>query len=273
VALTYAMLQAVKRDKARVGDEVRAHAQRHVRFTPDALAAELRAAENLSHDRDVYVFLDGAECGDAAPAPPQTGAVQRAFASNPPEDVFAAYERVDPSKSAGDVEVPLVEPEKGARAASELRCWSYADYTSEEVRTKQRLPICPRTMRPYHSVKDATWKEAARDVYGLGAKDLVPFAKLYGDFVLDFKRFPGAEDLLVYAAKKLARSEARGRPQSLPSSAHAMAEATVADFVEALHAAGLWGAERDVAVREFAARFRASHAVDARRSMERGEGA
>ena len=256
VKLTYSLLSAVKRNADATKAEVRALFQNHTRTK-----------------RNEIVFLDG-----KAAAPQGSSAfLGTLIRASPREEVVAAYKRVSPSLSAGSIPIPLTANgdtdatgDNDDSLLTHEKVWAYADYAREEVLETQKCAICPFTMRPYYRLRDhKTWKTAAVATYGISPDKVFPAARLYGDFVMQKKRFPDADELLVFAADAMRRSVARNNPSTLPSAARAFIEATLRDFDAALAEAGL-GAKGASAVKTFEERFRASHDVTARVQMEQG---
>ena len=163
---------------------------------------------------------------------------------------------VDPSKSAGDIELPLTWAPPPLRAPT-LDGWPlYGLRAVPDVPVK----LCPATCRPYYYVNSGdTWFDDAEKCYGFPftkPSNILSANQAHGDFVVRYGVYPTPDELLTYLYN---RRVIHGSNTTLPHVAAAFVMGPISD-------AGPLMATLTPA--EFGRRFRASVAREDRIAME-----
>ena len=172
------------------------------------------------------------------------------------EEIVGIAALVDPSKSAGDIPLPIgwVPRPLPASVATGWPAYGLREIPASPTR------LCPATCRPYYRVRveevDTTWSVAAERFYGATPARLLSVNEAYGNFVVKYKTYPTRDELLTYLYN---RRVLHGGHATLP---HQVAQFVDEVISEAAEVTSTLSAE------EFARRYEASRKIEARRALE-----
>jgi hypothetical protein len=161
---------------------------------------------------------------------------------------------VDPSKSAGDIPLPLrwVAP----TPPSPIR-YGWPAYGFRTFASPSNIQICPATCRPRYTVGDATWVEAAVQHYGAPPKDMLSTSECYGRYVVKNGAYPTRDDMLTFLYNRYVRQP--GGHKTLPYQTEQFIAEVLAEYAEIA---------RTLTPAEFARRWKASCSIRVRKEME-----
>jgi len=159
---------------------------------------------------------------------------------------------VDPSKSAGDIVLPISwTPPPLAPAAL-----SWPGYGLREIPVSP-VRICEATCRPYYHPRPAeTWVTAAEKHYGVSHTQMLSANEAYINFVLKYRQYPTRDELLTYLYN---RQILHGGRASLPHQATQFVDEALAENAELVAA---------LPAAEFARRAEASRKIEDRIVLE-----
>lgn len=139
----------------------------------------------------------------------------------PAREVVFLAGLVDPSKSAADIFLDY-NLDLPAPPAPQVN-WAYGLKEFGPV----PVAICPKTMRPFFTVAGAPWEEAARAVFGIAPRKMLPRHKYYAAFLLKYQRKPSKEEFLLFLYNRVV---AAGKMKTLPFLAELWADQVLRDF-------------------------------------------
>lgn len=194
---------------------------------------------------------------DGPPTAEQVAAARTAlpawYRDLPVGRLFDLASKVDPGKSAGDIYITYNLPWHPVAPAA-VHEWDYtADTPSREL-----VPICPATCRPFYRVGAASWREAAEAHYRVSSRRMISANELYGNYVVKYGAYPTADQLLYYMYSRKVLNG--GSHKTLPLPTAAFVTGTLAEY-EAVRAA--------LTPAEFARRFLESRPIERRCAMEK----
>ena len=167
---------------------------------------------------------------------------------------------VDPSKSAGDIALPIDWTPPPVPAT---QCSGWISYGLRQI-PRSPVRICPATCRPYYYVPGSNgivWRDAAERHFGVPVARLISVNEAYGNFVVKYGIYPTHDELLTYLYN---RRVVHGSYPTLPHLIAQFVDEVIEEhrqFVDALPVAEFarrWTASLDVS-----ARIRMETAVDA----------
>jgi hypothetical protein len=236
------MLSWIKRDRWALPNQVLALRQRCLRIQKDGLRFQPERV-------DEFVPIDG-------PAIPEQIEAVRSLL--PPmyqklsiPELCGLAALVDPSKSAGDIALPLtwMPPVLAPPTVS----WAYG---LTHVPMKQ-LIISPETCRPlYREPSGVSWMEASESHYKIPPHQQLSTNEAFGNFVIKYGFYPTRDEFLVYLYN---RRVIHGNKKSLPH--------CVAEFVSTVLEENAEIMQR-LTPAEFSQRFQVSRPIQNRESLE-----
>jgi hypothetical protein len=176
------------------------YCKKHGNIKTDIIRPLTRKCEKIEKDKiliknetiDRFIPLDG---------PPQEQNIIDAIANvtaweNVPINVLVGLaSKVDPSKSAGDIELPIT--------------WTppilpkYHNFWTKPIIPFERVCICPSTCRPYYNVNGKRWSENLFEKYGLTPESTVSCNELFGNFIVKHKKYPTKDELMIYCYNRM----------------------------------------------------------------------
>ena len=193
------MLAWVKRDRHTLPNLVTALRQACVEIDPAGLRVQFESTPR-------FIPIDG------EPTEEQIARVCALFPETgcklSTHELIGLAALVDPSKSAGDISLPIGWVAPPARPAT-TNSWAYG------LRVIPRSPvrICAATCRPYYHVTDGTWVTAAENHYGVPVGRLLSANEAYANFVIKYGIYPTCDELLTYLYN---RRVLHGKHHTLP---------------------------------------------------------
>lgn len=210
------MLSWVKRDRHTLPNLMLALTQLCVEVDPTAFRMEFERAPR-------FIPIDG------APTEAQRARVMELLPAQyrelTLEECVGLAALVDPSKSAGDIALPLTWTPPPLRAPT-LNGWP--GYGLRDV-PYERVAICPATCRPYYYVKGETWYDVASKIYGFRFtkhSNILSTNQSHGDFVVRYDMYPTVDELLTYIYN---RRVVNGDKTTLPHAAVAFMKGAIMD--------------------------------------------
>jgi hypothetical protein len=182
------MLSWIKRDRHTLPNIALALTQSCVEVTPAALRPTFERTPR-------FIPIDG------VPKPAQLKlvrslmpSVSRSLAD---DELIGLAALVDPSKSAGDIALPIDWTPPPVPA---IQCSGWISYGLRQI-PRSPVRICAATCRPYYYVpgsNGSVWRDAAERHYGVPVARLISVNEAYGNFVVKYGIYPTHDELLTY---------------------------------------------------------------------------
>lgn len=237
------MLAWVKRDRHTLPNTVLALKQACVEVDPAALRVQFESTAR-------FIPIDGAPSDEqiarARELLPEVGRKLSVA------ELVGLAALVDPSKSAGDIALPISWHAAPPWPATTN---GWPAYGIREI-PPSPVRICAATCRPYYHVNQATWPEAAEKHYGVPAHRLLSVNEAYVNFVIKYKMYPTRDELLTYLYN---RRILHGKHHTLPHQIAQFADEVITENAELAAA---------LPADEFARRADASRAIVDRVRLE-----
>jgi hypothetical protein len=176
------------------------YCKKHGNINTDIIRPLTRNCEKIDKDKisiinetiDIFIPLDGL---------PKEQNIIDAIANvstwkNVPINVLVGLATmVDPSKSAGDIELPITWTPPNLPIYKNL--WSNPIIPFEPVR------ICLLTCRPYYNPNGKLWSENLKEKYGLTKESTVSCNELFGNLIVKHNKYPTKEELMIYCYNRM----------------------------------------------------------------------
>lgn len=247
------MLSAVKKDRHTLPFIATALYQNTVPVDAACVGDAVRAVETVPP----FVPVDGPATEASVALAVQ--ALPEQWRALSPKELFALASMVDPSLSAGDVNVPFdFAPVAERRWTSAVTSWQYGLTRYQPA----NVQICPATCRPYYTVPASgqVWKEAASAHFGVPVEALLSDSRHFGEFVCKYTKYPTFDELIVYIYNRVVKG-ASGKT-TLPYDMERLAKETMTDFAAVM---------LQVAPEDFRKRYASSRMTWDREKMEAAE--
>jgi hypothetical protein len=163
-------------------------------FAPDSVSITAFDVDGGWHEKWVDYACQGADLIIGISCRLQSPLVT-ALENVPINVLVGLASKVDPSKSAGDIELPIT--------------WTppilpkYHNFWTKSIIPFERVCICPSTCRPYYNVNGKRWSENLFEKYGLTPESTVSCNELFGNFIVKHKKYPTKDELMIYCYNRM----------------------------------------------------------------------
>ena len=136
---------------------------------------------------------------------------------------------MDAQKSASDIFIDYnFVANKLPEAAVD---WAYKLTEYEKV----RIPICPRTMRPYMNSHEERWDEHAEKCFSIPVDQMIKGQRYFEQFVIKYEKLPTKDELILFYYN---RYVVAGKKTTLPYKIEQWSEEVIEEFELAVQVNG-----------------------------------